>query len=49
MSNVKFKGGIHLQWVKASRAGKCRPKGQEHLVPCDLKVDLCLKLDLAEL
>ena len=47
MSNVKFKGGIHLKWDKASYESKTRPRGQEHLASCDLKVDLCQNFDLA--
>ena len=47
MSNVKFKGGIHLQLGKASHDSKSRPRGQEHLASRDLKVDLCQNFDLA--
>ena len=47
MSNVKFKGVIHLQLGKASHDSKSRPRGQEHLASRDLKVDLCQNFDLA--
>ena len=49
MANVKFKGGIHFQMVKASHASKSRHRGQEQLSSRDLKVDLCQNVDLAAL